>query len=191
MRKGAPMTLAETASIFCETIVFNAALESATDEQKITILENQLMGATQVVVDIYSLYIFESEIVKRRAEAELSVAEFCDIMIGAQKETYGDGLDQEHLHKYMWLLKPHYYYSDAHFYNYPYAFGLLFALGIYARYLNEGADFVPQYKELLRSTGEDKVAPLAARFDIDVRSKDFWASSIKVIEAQIDQYCEL
>ncbi|HEX9744661.1 MAG TPA: M3 family oligoendopeptidase [bacterium] len=191
MRKGAPMTLAETASIFCETIVFNAALESATDEQKITILENQLMGATQVVVDIYSRYIFESEIVKRRAEAELSVAEFCDIMIGAQKETYGDGLDQEHLHKYMWLLKPHYYYSDAHFYNYPYAFGLLFALGIYARYLNEGADFVPQYKELLRSTGEDKVAPLAARFDIDVRSKDFWASSIKVIEAQIDQYCEL
>ena len=102
-----------------------------------------------------------------------------------------DGLDLQHLHPYMWLLKPHYYYGDLHFYNYPYAFGLLFGLGMYAIYLREGRAFVPRYKELLRSTGEGKVAPLAARFGIDVRSKAFWDESLGIIARQIDRYCEL
>jgi pepF/M3 family oligoendopeptidase len=154
LRRGSPMTLAETASIFCETIVFNAALEQAPPEAQVFILENQLMGACQVVVDIYSRYIFETETIKRRARAELSADEMCAIMLDAQRETYGEGLDQEHLHPYMWVMKPHYYYSDLHFYNYPYAFGLLFGLGMYAVYLREGRAFVPRYKELLRATGE-------------------------------------
>jgi pepF/M3 family oligoendopeptidase len=191
LRRGSPMTLAETASIFCETIVFNAALEQAPREAQVFILENQLMGACQVVVDIYSRYIFESETIKRRAQAELSADEMCEIMLDAQRETYGDGLDQQYLHPYMWLLKPHYYYGDLHFYNYPYAFGLLFGLGMYAIYLREGRAFVPRYKELLRSTGEGKVAPLAARFGIDVRSKAFWDESLGIIGRQIDRYCAL
>lgn len=191
LRRGAPMTVAETASIFCETIVFNAALNEAEPEQQVSILESQLIGATQVIVDIYSRYLFESEVVKRRKKADLSSDEMCEIMIDAQKQTYGDGLDEEHLHPYMWLLKPHYYYPDVHFYNYPYAFGLLFGLGMYAIYLKEGADFIPRYKDLLRSTGEGKVAMLAGRFGIDVKTKDFWDSSLKVIESQIDKYCEL
>lgn len=191
LRRGAPMTLAETASIFCETIVFNAAIDAATPEQQLPILENQLTGANQVVVDIYSRYLFESEVIKRREKSELSANDFCEIMIDAQKQTYGDGLDQDHLHKYMWLLKPHYYYADAHFYNYPYAFGLLFGLGMYAIYQREGDAFYPRYTALLKSTGEEKVAPLAARFGIDVKSKDFWKSSLKVLEAQVDRYCKL
>jgi len=185
------MTIAETASIFCETIVFNAALASAAPDQQVAILENQLMGATQVVVDIYSRYIFETEVIKRRADAELSADDFCEIILDAQKQAYADGLDEEHLHPYMWLLKPHYYYSAAHFYNYPYAFGLLFALGMYAIYLKEGDDFIPRYKELLRSTGEGKVVDLAGRFGIDVRSGEFWKSSLKILEERVDRYCEL
>ncbi len=190
LRRGAPMTLAETASIFCETIVFNAALDSAPPEAQVTILENQLMGANQVIVDIYSRFLFETEVIKRREKAELSADDFCEIIIDAQKQTYGDGLDQEHLHPYMWLLKPHYYYSDAHFYNYPYAFGLLFGLGVYAIYQKEGADFVPRYIELLESTGEGKVADLATRYGIDVKSSEFWKSSLRIIEERIDRYCE-
>jgi pepF/M3 family oligoendopeptidase len=191
LRRGAPMTIAETASIFCETIVFNAALEEAEPDQQVAILESQLIGATQVIVDIYSRYLFESEVIKRRENADVGTDEMCEIMIDAQKRTYGDGLDENNLHPYMWLLKPHYYYSDVHFYNYPYAFGLLFGLGMYAIYLKEGADFIPRYKDLLRSTGEGKVAMLAGRFGIDVKTKDFWNSSLKVLEAQVDKYCEL
>ena len=191
LRRGAPMTIAETASIFCETIVFNAALDEAEPDQQVAILESQLIGATQVIVDIYSRYLFESEVVKRREKADVGSDEMCEIMLDAQKQTYGEGLDENNLHPYMWLLKPHYYYSDVHFYNYPYAFGLLFGLGMYAIYLKEGADFIPRYKDLLRSTGEGKVAMLAGRFGIDVKTKDFWNSSLKVLEAQVDKYCEL
>jgi pepF/M3 family oligoendopeptidase len=191
IRRGAPMTLAETASIFCETIVFNAALDAASPQEQLPILENQLMGATQVIVDIYSRFIFESETIKRREKGDIPADEFCEIMIDAQKQTYGDALDEHYLHQYMWLLKPHYYYADAHFYNYPYAFGLLFGLGMYAIYLKDGEAFIPRYKELLRSTGEGKVADLARRFDIDVKSKDFWDSSLKVIAERVDRYVEL
>ncbi len=191
MRRGAPMTIAETASIFCETIVFNAALDQATPEQQLGILESQLIGATQVIVDIYSRFIFESEVIKRREKADLSADEMCEIMVDAQKQTYGDGLDEEHLHPYMWLLKPHYYYHGADFYNYPYAFGLLFGLGMYAIYKKEGDDFIPKYKDLLRSTGEGKVADLAGRFGIDVKSKDFWNGSLKLYDGQVDKYCSL
>jgi pepF/M3 family oligoendopeptidase len=191
MRRGAPMTLAETASIFCETIVFNAALDAASPEEQLSILENQLIGATQVIVDIYSRFLFESEVIKRRQNGDLPADELCEIMIDTQKETYGDGLDQEHLHPYMWLWKPHYYYADLHFYNYPYAFGLLFGLGMYAIYLNEGKDFIPRYKDLLRSTGEGKVVDLAGRFGIDVKSRDFWDSSLRILGERVDRYTKL
>ena len=191
LRRGSPMTLAETASIFCQTIVFNAALDTAPEDAQVAILENQLMDASQVIVDIYSRFIFESEIVKRRESAELSADEFCKLMLDAQKQTYADGLDTEHLHPYMWLLKPHYYSEGYNFYNFPYAFGLLFGLGVYATYLKEGDAFIPRYKELLRSTGEGKAADLAARFGIDIRSRDFWDASLAILERQVDRYCEL
>jgi len=191
LRRGSPMTLAETASIFCQTIVFNAAIDASPPEAQVAILENQLMDASQVIVDIYSRFLFESEVVKRRETAELSADEFCELMLDAQRQTYADGLDQDHLHPYMWLLKPHYYLEGYNFYNFPYAFGLLFGLGVYATYLQEGDAFIPRYKELLRSTGEGKAADLAARFGIDIRSRDFWDASIAVLAKQVDRYCEL
>jgi pepF/M3 family oligoendopeptidase len=190
LRRGSPMPLAETASIFCETVVFNAALESAPPEARLGILENQLIGASQTIVDIYSRFLFESEIVKRREKAELSADDFCEIMLDAQRQTYADALDPAHLNPYMWLWKPHYYLQAYNFYNFPYAFGLLFGLGVYAMYLKEGEAFIPRYKELLRSTGEGKVADIAARYGIDVRSRGFWDESIRIVEKQIEQYTE-
>ncbi|MBD3235336.1 MAG: M3 family oligoendopeptidase [Candidatus Eisenbacteria bacterium] len=191
LKRGAPMTLAETASIFCETLVLNAALDAAEPEAQVGILENQLIGATQVIVDIYSRFLFESEVCRRRVNAEMSADDFCELMIESQKKTYGDGLDPDHLHPYLWLLKPHYYSGGLHFYNFPYAFGLLFGLGIYAIYRKEGEAFIPRYKELLRSTGAGKVADLAGSFGIDVRSTDFWKSSLGIVAEQVDRYCEL
>ncbi len=191
LRSGSPMPLAETASIFCETIVTNAALSTATPDEKLSILENQLVNGSQVIVDIYSRFLFESEVVRRREEAELSADDFCEIMLDAQKQTYGDGLDRDHLNRYMWLWKPHYYSHELSFYNFPYAFGLLFGLGVYAIYEKEGDEFIPRYKELLRSTGEGKIPDLASEYGIDVRSRKFWDASLDVLRKQIDQYCEM
>lgn len=192
LQRQKPMTLAETASIFCETIITEAAIaQAATGEEELAILETNLIGVTQVIVDISSRFIFESAILERRAHAELSADELCDLMLQAQKETYGDGLDERYLHKYMWTWKPHYYSAGINFYNFPYAFGLLFGLGLYALYQQRGAAFVPDYENLLASTGEASAADLAARFGIDIRSKEFWAGSLKVIEKRIERYLAL
>jgi oligoendopeptidase F len=100
-------------------------------------------------------------------------------------------LDEKTLHKYMWTWKPHYYYAGLSFYNFPYAFGLLFGAGLYAIYQQRGADFVPDYKNLLASTGEAPAADLAARFGIDIRTRKFWEDSLGVIARRIERYCEL
>lgn len=192
LQKVTPMTLAETASTFTETLITNAALaEAKMDEERLAILENELINANQIVVDITSRFLFEREIFERRAESELSADDFCDIMLRCQKETYGDGLDEDSLHRYMWAWKPHYYIPNLSFYNYPYAFGLLFGLGLYAIYLERGKPFVKDYETLLSQTGEATPAELAARFDIDIRKPDFWESSLAVIEERVQEYVKL
>jgi len=192
LQQNTPMTLAETASIMCETIATEAALSQTTDPQEVlAILEAQLNNASQVVVDIYSRYLFEKEVFERRAKSELSTDEINNIMERAQKATYGAGLDEKHLQKFMWTWKPHYYTSGFSFYNYPYAFGLLFATGLYAIYQKRGADFVPDYKNLLASTGEAPAAELAEKFGINIRSKKFWADSLAIIGRRVERYCKL
>jgi pepF/M3 family oligoendopeptidase len=187
-----PMTLAETASTMCETIATEAVLSSTQDPQEeLAVLEAQLQNAAQIVVDIYSRYLFEKEVFERRKQSELSADDFNDIMEHAQKETYGDGLDERYLQKFMWTWKPHYYSPDLSFYNYPYAFGLLFATGLYAIYRQRGAAFVDDYKNLLASTGEDTAAKLAKRFGIDITKRKFWDDSLAIIGQRIDRYCEL
>lgn len=187
-----PMTLAETASIFCQTIITDAALANVSGpEEELAILETFLIDAAQVIVDITSRYLFEKEIFERRAKSELSADDFCEIMLRGQKATYGDGLDERHLHKYMWAWKPHYYFAGLSFYNYPYAFGLLFGLGLYAIYKERGTSFVPEYEALLASTGEGTPADLAARFGIDIRKPDFWRGSLNLIGQRIDRYVGL
>ena len=187
-----PMTLAETASTFCETIVTEAVLSQVREpNEELAVLEGQLNNASQIIVDIYSRYLFEKEVFERREQAELSVDDFCEIMERAQKATYGDGLDERYLKKYMWTWKPHYYSTGISFYNFPYAFGLLFGTGLYAIYKQRGAEFVDDYKALLASTGEASAADLAARFGINIRTRKFWQDSLAIIGRRIDRYCEL
>jgi pepF/M3 family oligoendopeptidase len=188
LRRGSPSTLAETASIFCETLVAEAAIRDASPGERLMILESQLAGATQVCLDISSRYLFESAVFARRSESELGPDEFCKLMTDAQRQTYGDAIDEATYHPYMWLWKPHYYSHDYNFYNFPYAFGHLFGLGLYAVYQKEKASFVPRYTELSRDTGQDWAAPLAARFGIDITRLDFWRGSLSVIEKQVAEY---
>lgn len=183
-----PMPLAETASIFCETIVFNAALEQASDAEKLVILENSLMGSTQVIVDIYSRYLFETELFARRDSASLSVDELKKAMTDAQIAAYGEGLDQEALHPYMWMCKPHYYSAGSNFYNFPYAFGLLFAKGLYAQYQNSPSTFVKKYDELLLATGCNTITDVLKIIGIDSHKPDFFRASLELIKEEIEQF---
>jgi pepF/M3 family oligoendopeptidase len=192
MQRQTPMTMAETASIMCETIMFNAIMATITDPQEeLALLETALVGDSQVIVDIYSRFLFEKEVFERRQKADLSADELSEIMENAQAATYGDGVDANYRHKFMWTWKPHYYSAGLSFYNFPYSFGMLFGVGLYAIYQERGAAFVPDYKKLLSSTGEAPAAELAARFGIDIRSKEFWKNSLDVIGKRVDRYCEL
>lgn len=187
-QRNTPMALAETASIFCETIVANAALRTARAAERLAILEHQLQGSCQIVVDIHSRFLFESRVFEGRARRELSVAELNALMLDAQRETYGDGLDPHALHPYMWAMKPHYYSTARSFYNWPYTFGLLFGLGLYARYREDADRFRAGYDDLLSSTGLEPAADLAARFGIAVRSPAFWRASLDVVREQIAEF---
>ncbi|MBK1810426.1 M3 family oligoendopeptidase [Clostridium sp. YIM B02505] len=186
-----PMPIAETASTFCETIVKKAAIKTATKEEAFSILETEIGDCTQVIVDIYSRFLFESELFRRREESALSAEDLNEIMLKAQKDSYGDGLDPEYLHPYMWACKPHYYDAEYNFYNFPYAFGLLFAKGLYAEYLKRGEEFVKVYDELLASTGDRKIADVTKIIGVDIHSVDFWRSSLKIIEEDIERFIEL
>jgi len=186
-----PMQLAETASIFNETIIIRKAIAGAAPEEALPILEASLMEATQVIVDIYSRYLFETEVIETRKDHSMTPDELKDAMMRAQKESYGDGLDPECLHPYMWANKSHYYMSDYHFYNFPYAFGLLFGLGVYAEYEKAGEAFVPTYEKLLAETGGDTIVNVAASVGIDVRDPAFWRGSLSVIASEVDLFEKL
>jgi pepF/M3 family oligoendopeptidase len=187
MNQETPMTLAETASIFCETIIKEAALETVGPADQIAILEASLQGQCQVVVDITSRFLFEQSVFDKRRDRELAASEFNHLMLDAQRQTYGDGLDEAVMHPYMWAVKPH-YYSSYSFYNFPYMFGLLFGLGLYAIYRQDPNAFRAQYDDLLSSTGLADAPTLANRFGIDVRSKEFWAASLGQIGADVERF---
>ncbi len=188
---GTPMPLAETASIFNETILAHQVLKNATEEEQFTLLEASLMEVTQTCVDILSRYLFETEVIDTRADHAMTVDELKDCMLRAQDATYGDGLSKDVRHPYMWACKSHYYSSGYNFYNFPYAFGELFGKGVFAQYLKEGEAFVPKYNQLLRSCGSGTIAEVAASVGIDVRSADFWRASLEVVKTEIDTFCAL
>lgn len=189
LQRRMPMTLAETASNFCEGLMRDAALRTASPGEQLAIMDASLQDSTQVIVDITSRYLFETQLFARRNERELTVEELCALMTTSQRETYGDGLDDTALHPYMWAVKPHYYSST--FYNFPYMFGLLFSLGLYAHYRRSPGDFAARYEDLLSSTGMADAATLTARFGIDVRDSDFWRASLSLIAEDVTRFEEL
>ncbi len=181
-----PMTLAETASTFCQKIVENAALKTAGPQDQLIILDGILEYATRVVISATSNFIFEDNLFKKRAIRDLSVEELCEIDKAAQKEGFGDAIDEDYLYPYRWAYVPHYYVS--HYYNFPYTFGLLFGLGLYAQYQQDPNHFVTGYDELLSMTGMAEAAPLAKRFGIDIQDATFWENSLDTLRADIVRF---
>ncbi|MCU1357722.1 MAG: peptidase family protein [Acidimicrobiales bacterium] len=187
LQRSTPMALAETASIFCETIMVQAGLAAVGDDPggRLALLDGDLAGACQVVVDIHSRFLFERAMSKEREHAVLSVDRLRELMLDAQATAYGTGLDPDHRHRDMWAVKGHYYSA---FYNWPYTFGLLFGIGLYAEFQRDPDRFRAGYDDLLSATGLGDAASLAARFGIDVADVGFWTASLDVLRGRIDEF---
>lgn len=189
LQKRLPMALAETASIFCETLVVEAGLATLQGKERLALLDVDLQGANQVVVDIHSRFLFETEVFARRQRRTLGVNELNEIMLQSQADAYGDGLDQTTAHPHMWVLKGHYY--GSHFYNWPYTYGLLFGLGLFAQYHADPDRFRGGYDDLLSRAGMATAEELGVAFGIDVTSEAFWTASLDVLRARMAEYSKL
>lgn len=186
------MPVAETASTFNENLVTNYAIKNASfDEEKLALIEGQLSDVTQIICDIYSRFLFESKVVENRNSQFMFADDLCQIMLDAQKEAYGEGLDPECLHPYMWVCKSHYYSAGLGFYNWPYAFGGLFARGLYAKYQQEGESFLEKYNYMLKETPVRSVEDVAKICDIDLTSKEFWLMSLHSFDEAIAEFKRL
>ncbi len=188
LNTGYTMPVAETASNFNELIIVNDAIAKAEGEEKISLIESQIQDCTQIIVDIYSRFLFEDEVIRRRKSTFMFSKDLEQIMINAQKEAFGDALDPEYMHPYMWCCKSHYYSAGLSYYNFPYAFGGLFSRGLYAKYLEEGEAFLPKYRALLKATTVENVEDVAKIAGIDLTNPDFWRKSLDVIVEKIDEF---
>lgn len=191
MNQDYSMPVAETASTFNETHLGHFALASATPEEKLALLENDLMEKTQCIVDIYSRFLFESAVFEKSQSKFLMAEDLKAMMLDAQRQAYGEGLDENYLHPYMWACKGHYYSSGLSFYNFPYAFGNLFAVGLYNMFLEEGESFVPKYKAMLKATPTCTIEEAGAMMGVDLTDKKFWESSLALIAKDIEAFCGL
>lgn len=185
-----PMTLAETASTFAETIVKQDILKKCSDKDKMQLLDLDLQDVSQVLVDILCRYYFEKKVFEERETGELNAQDFCRIMKESQEKSYGKGLNSER-HEYMWAVKSHYYSTGLDFYNFPYAFGQLFAASLYQRYLKEGKEFTHTYKKILENTGSMSCEDLCSLAGFDITNIDFWKNAIEFYTSKIDEFIEL
>ena len=189
LQRRMPMALAETASIFCETLVVEEGLRHLTGRDRLALLDVNLSSAVHTVVDIRSRVTFETEVFARRQRRTIGVSEFNDMMLNAQADAYGDGLDQSTAHPYMWAVKPHYY--GSHFYNWPYTYGFLFGLGLFTKYRDDPQRFQQSYDDVLSRAGMNTAEELAAVFGFDVTQQSFWTASLDILREHIDQYVDL
>ncbi len=185
------MPVAETASTFNEALIMEAAISETEGKEKIALIESQLQDVTQIIIDIYSRYLFESAVFEECKTGFLFADDLEKMMLKAQKEAYGQGLDHNYLHPYMWVVKGHYYSESLSFYNFPYAFGGLFARGLYEKYKLEGEEFVAKYKALLNATTVMSVEEAAKEAEINLEDPEFWRNSLKTVEKLIDEFIQL
>lgn len=185
------MNVAETASTFAETIINHAVLDTAkTTEEKIALLNAKLEGATAMFLNIHARFLFEDAFYKERAEGIVSVNRLNELMEQAQKEAYADSLASYHPH--FWCSKLHFFIDSVPFYNFPYTFGYLFSLGIYAAYLNNPDGFEEKYIALLQDTGSMTVEDLAKKhLDVDLTKEEFWTAGIDIMAKDVEEFIRL
>ncbi|MCA1180052.1 M3 family oligoendopeptidase [Bacillus licheniformis] len=173
------MNVAETASTFAEMIVADAALKQAgSDEEKIVLLEDKVQRSVAFFMNIHARFLFETRFYDERKNGVVSAGRLNELMEEAQKEAFCGALGE--YHPYFWASKLHFYITSVPFYNFPYTFGYLFSLGIYAQALKEGAAFEEKYIALLKDTASMSVEKLAMKhLGADLTKRDFWEAAIQ------------
>lgn len=185
------MNVAETASTFAETIIGNATVANANSkEEKAALLNSKLENATAMFLNIHARFLFEDAFYTERAKGIVSEKRLNELMVEAQKKAYGDSLSSYHSH--FWCSKLHFFIDQVPFYNFPYTFGFLFSLGIYAKYLKQPEGFEEKYIALLKDTGSMKVEDLAAKhLDVDLTKSDFWEAGIQLMANDVEEFIRL
>jgi oligoendopeptidase F len=179
-----PMTLAETASTFAENLVTNAALKNpeTSDAARVSILDQRLQDSSAFLLNIPMRFDFESSFYEQRKSGELSVRALQELMLDAQRKNYGESIDPAQLDPWFWASKLHFYITEISFYNFPYTFGYLFSMGIFARFLAEGPEFLTRYESLLMQTGSAPAEKVALdALGVDLQKPEFWNASIDLI----------
>jgi oligoendopeptidase F len=189
-----PMTLAETASTFAEQVLADSLLEdpSADERNQLILLDRRLEQAATYLLNIPMRFLFEVRLYEERARGELTVSRLKELMTQAQSEVYGGVLDPARLDPWFWASKGHFYFTSTSFYNFPYAFGYLFSLGVYARARREGPAFLPRYRDLLRRTGGDSCEGVARQaLGVDLGEPDFWLESLDLVQRDLERFEKL
>lgn len=185
------MNVAETASTFAEMIVADAAVKNAkTEQERLSLLEDKVNRSVAFFMNIHARFLFETRFYEERKQGQVSVERLNELMEEAQKEAYCDALGEYDPH--MWASKLHFHITGVPFYNFPYTFGYLFSLGIYAKALEEGSDFEEKYIALLKDTGSMRVEDLAMRhLNVDIEKPEFWEDAIKVCVKDVEEFLHL
>ena len=186
-----PMPLAETASTFCEQVIGSHLMDMMSDDERLYILELNAMKATRLMIGIISRFWFEDQVISEAKNNTLSVERINAIMEEAQLKAYGDSVDPEYLNPYAWLTKPHYYYLERHYYNFPYSFGFLYAKGLYAMHNEAPESFVKRFDEMLLLTTKATIEDVAKVMDVDITSKEFWMKSLESVKTDLEEVCIL
>lgn len=185
------MNVAETASTFAEMVVADATVKDAkTKEEKINLLDTKIQNSLAMFLNIHARFIFETNFYAERQNGIVTDERLSELMDAAQREAYKDSLNSYHPH--FWASKLHFFITDVPFYNFPYTFGYLFSLGIYAQYLEDSTGFENRYIALLKDTASMSTEDLAKKhLHVDLNTQDFWVAGIEVMEKEIQTFLDL
>ncbi|SFC37284.1 oligoendopeptidase, pepF/M3 family [Bacillus sp. OV322] len=191
LNRGYAMNVAETASTLAEMIVSDAAVKEAkNDEERLALLEDKIQRSVALLMNIHARFLFETRFYEERKQGMVSAGRLDELMEEAQKEAYGEALSE--YHPSFWASKLHFYITGVPFYNFPYTFGYLFSLGIYAQALKEEEGFEEKYIALLRDTGSMKVEDLAKKhLNVDLASSGFWEDAVGACLKDIEEFLDL
>ncbi len=188
-----PMTLAETASIFSETLVNDAALGQTSDpKQKLMLVDQILQQAYVFFTDIHCRYLFDQSFYEERRNGIVGKDRLNALMIEAQRKAYGSLLDESGYHPLFWCSKLHFFMTDQPFYNFPYTFGYLFAGGVFDRAKREGSSFASRYRALLEDSGRMSTEDVALKhLGVDLTKEEFWNDAVNRSLSQVDTFVRL
>ncbi|MFZ3578722.1 M3 family oligoendopeptidase [Virgibacillus sp. DJP39] len=188
LNQGYAMNVAETASTFAEMIVADASVKQAhNSEEKMALLEDKVQRGVAFFMNIHARFLFENRFYEERKQGLVSVNRLNELMVEAQKEAYGDALAD--YDENFWASKLHFHITGVPFYNFPYTFGYLFSLGLYAHALNSNGNFEEDYIALLRDTGQMNVEDLAEKhLNIDLTKPDFWENAMKLCVKDVEEF---